>query len=89
VEGEGKAKVDSYSVGLVIINDSQLAPIPQSEADRYALRLRFFLILTSRRDLFPKNTLEKKLGQFRMTTASSEAGRFLLIGGVFIHKLWI
>ena len=50
-----------YNVGLIITNDT----VPGQhnlDADRTTLRLKYYVILTSKKDLFPKHFLEKKLG---------------------------
>ncbi|KAJ8305420.1 hypothetical protein KUTeg_015965 [Tegillarca granosa] len=53
-----KTKGDEHSIGLVIFHDSQSVNF-QSEAERNSLKLHYFILLTSRRELFPKDVTEK------------------------------
>ncbi|CAH1774976.1 unnamed protein product [Owenia fusiformis] len=68
-----KPKLVDHNVGLVI---SHNAPgfIQQTEAERNTLKLQYFIILTSRREHFPKLTLEKKLGIFKNPLKTFYAG---------------
>lgn len=67
-EDPTKTKNDDYNVGLVIIQET----LP--DAERNSLHLRFFIVLTSRRELFPKMTLEKKLGEFKSSGTKEMLG---------------
>lgn len=53
-----KSKGDEHSIGLVIFHDSQSVNF-QSEGERNSLKLHYFILLTSRRELFPKAVTEK------------------------------
>lgn len=56
-----KQKLDDYNVGLVITHDSQQVNF-QSEAERTLLKLHYFVVMTSCRELFPKATIDSKVG---------------------------
>ncbi|KAK3579120.1 hypothetical protein CHS0354_022140 [Potamilus streckersoni] len=57
-----KPEKESYSFGLIIFQDPyQLGP----DMDRSSLVLKFFIVLTSCGELFPRHTLEKTLGVLR------------------------
>ncbi len=51
-----------YDVGLVITHDTVPGAGRSNEAERTTLRLKYYVVLTSRKDVFPKHFLEKKLG---------------------------
>ena len=55
-----------YDVGLVITHDSGGPRVV--EGDRPVLRLKYYVLLTSRKELFPKQTLER-LGMVQWTGA--------------------
>ena len=71
-----KSVTDDFDIGLVITNMSQ-SNVYQTDAERYTLKLQYFIVLTSKRDLFPVAYLEKKLGQFK--TLPQTPGKTCLI----------
>ncbi|XP_060082039.1 KICSTOR complex protein SZT2-like [Ylistrum balloti] len=56
-----KQKLDDYNVGLVITHDSQQVNF-QNESERTLLKLHYFVVMTSCRELFPKATIDNKEG---------------------------
>lgn len=66
-----KSVTDDFDIGLVITNMSQ-SNVYQTDAERYTLKLQYFIVLTSKRDLFPVAYLEKKLGQFKTLPQTPE-----------------
>ena len=60
-----KAKPKDYDVGLVITHDVG----GLTDTDRPVLRLKYYILLTSRKELFPKQTLEKRLGMLKSNAA--------------------
>ena len=65
-----KIKPEDYEVGLVITHDAPSGSRP-TEAERTTLRLKYYIILTSKKDLYPKPTLERKLGVFKSATVKT------------------
>ena len=57
-----------YDVGLVVTHEGGSRGM---DSDRHQLRLKYYVLLTSKKDLFPKHTLEKKLGVFKAASANS------------------
>jgi len=51
--------VENYEVGLVVTTCSRTAA---SEADQQQLHLRFWLVLTNQRELFPRLSLDSRHG---------------------------
>lgn len=81
-----------YEVGLVITQDpapphatrggATLDAVAAAAAgvvpeQRHALRLKYYVVLTSKKDLFPKHFLEKKIGVKFTTVAQYSAGTYL------------
>ncbi|XP_052100492.1 KICSTOR complex protein SZT2-like isoform X3 [Mytilus californianus] len=66
-----KSVTDDFDIGLVITNMSQ-SNVYQTDAEKYTLKLQYFIVLTSKRDLFPVAYLEKKLGQFKTLPQTPE-----------------
>lgn len=64
-----RQKSEDFNICLVITNLSQNS-VYQSETEKYTLKLQYFIVLTSQRDLFPVDFLEKKLGQFKSISQS-------------------
>lgn len=63
VDGQSK-KLDEYDIGLVVTNDSTFN-LSQSDSDRFTLRLKYFVVLTSSKQKFPRDDLERKLDQLK------------------------
>ena len=62
-----KARPEDYDVGLVIMHDTTGSRA--TDTDRTMLRLKYYILLTSKKDLFPKHTMEKRLGIFKSSSA--------------------
>ena len=56
-----EALPSNYDVGLIITHDTSSGH-HNLDADRTTLRLKYYVILTSKKELFPKHILEKKHG---------------------------
>uniref|UniRef100_A0A3P9LW10 SZT2 subunit of KICSTOR complex n=1 Tax=Oryzias latipes TaxID=8090 RepID=A0A3P9LW10_ORYLA len=75
---EGLQHHDDFDVSLVVCHNA--APFEeQSDNEKHLLRLRFFIIMTSQRELFPRLTADmrrfKKLPQIYRDTAEPGGGR--------------
>ncbi|XP_076055800.1 KICSTOR complex protein SZT2-like isoform X3 [Oratosquilla oratoria] len=58
---------DEYDVTLLVSHDASAAANgPESQS--HILHLKFYVILTSRRELFPNSNVEKKMGNFKMVS---------------------
>ncbi len=66
----GTEASDEYDVGLVIIHDNPKGLL-QSEAELMVLKLKFFIVLTRRKDCFPMKSLDKKIGEFRSAVSKT------------------
>uniref|UniRef100_A0A3P8U7F2 SZT2 subunit of KICSTOR complex n=1 Tax=Amphiprion percula TaxID=161767 RepID=A0A3P8U7F2_AMPPE len=80
---EGLHHHDDFDVSLVVCHNA--APFEeQSDGERHLLRLRFYVIMTSQRELFPRLTADmrrfKKLPQIHPETSGSR-GFYPLAGG--------
>lgn len=60
---------DDFSVTLIVSHDSALDK--QESADQSTLHLKYYIILTSTRELFPKLEIGSKLGKFRTVSTAS------------------
>ncbi len=75
-----KMRPEDYDVGLVITHDAPQGP-RLSDIERTTLKLKYYILLTSKKELFPKHTLEKKLGVFKCANIKHyPASRFPLVG---------
>ena len=84
-----KANPDDYDVGLVIAHDAP-SGARGLDLERASLKLRYWVILTNKRDVFPKLKLEKKLGVFKSsstrTFSASKRGRSFVILYVIMNN---
>ena len=58
----------ALKVGLVVTHDGAGGcggGLRYTDAERNQLKLRYYVLLTSKKDVFPNPTLEKKLGVFK------------------------
>ncbi|XP_013407252.1 KICSTOR complex protein SZT2 isoform X2 [Lingula anatina] len=68
VQDDTKQKSSDFNIGLVITHD---APVRYSEKDKQdTISLKYYVILTSKRDLYPILMLEKWLGMTRLTSST-------------------
>jgi hypothetical protein len=51
----------------------------QTEAEKYTLKLQYFIVLTSKRELFPVAYLEKKLGQFKSAIIPQLSSKYFIL----------
>ncbi|XP_071119812.1 KICSTOR complex protein SZT2-like [Haliotis cracherodii] len=71
----GMEASDEYDVGLVIIHDNPRGLL-QPEGELMVLKLKFFVVLTRRKDCFPLRSLDKKIGEFRSAATKTALGMF-------------
>ncbi|XP_067679134.1 KICSTOR complex protein SZT2-like [Haliotis asinina] len=64
---------DEYDVGLVIVHDNPRGLL-QPEGELMVLKLKFFVVLTRRKDCFPLRSLDKKIGEFRSAATKTALG---------------
>ena len=68
---------ENYEVGLVVTTCSRMMTSVGSEAEQQQLHLRFWLIVTNQRELFPQLSLDSK---HRLTTRVMPQTRSLTDG---------
>jgi len=61
-------RTDDFDVSLILSYDT--CPIGMPEKDKDILRLKYFVIMTSKRELYPMYGVEKKLGKFKTVSTS-------------------
>ena len=66
-------RTDDYDVSLILSYDS--CGIGKSEKLKDLLKMKFFVVMTSKRQLYPMGGVEKKLGKFK-TVSTSHTLRF-------------
>jgi len=67
-------RTDDFDVSLVISYDS--CGIGKSEKQKDLLKMKYFVVMTSKRQLYPMYGVEKKLGKFK-TVSTSHSLKFL------------
>ncbi|KRT81662.1 hypothetical protein AMK59_5321, partial [Oryctes borbonicus] len=63
-DSQDRQHTDDFDVTLIVTNLSTHKEYPQ-----YSLHLKYYLILTSRSEIYPKYDVERKLGKFRTVTS--------------------
>jgi len=72
--------VENYEVGLVVTICGRMMASATSEAEQQQLCLRFWVILTNQRELFPRLTLDSKhplITRFTPQTRSLADGMYI------------
>ncbi|XP_037802510.1 KICSTOR complex protein SZT2-like isoform X10 [Penaeus monodon] len=66
---------DDYDVTLLVSHNATLDAHP-SDQQLNVLHLNFYVILTSRREMYPNRILEKKMGKFRTVSTAPSLGHW-------------
>uniref|UniRef100_T1IR37 A-kinase anchor protein 2 C-terminal domain-containing protein n=1 Tax=Strigamia maritima TaxID=126957 RepID=T1IR37_STRMM len=66
-DGNEMRRTDDFDISLLISHDKT----PRDDSDQFTLVLKYFIILTSRRELYPRAVVDKKLGKFRTVATAS------------------
>jgi len=61
-------RTDDFDVSLILSYDNCPLGMPDKEKD--VLRLKYFILMTSKRELYPMYGVEKKLGKFKTVSTS-------------------
>ncbi|XP_049806805.1 KICSTOR complex protein SZT2-like [Schistocerca nitens] len=66
-------RTDDFDITLIVSHNSFLYDQAEKSIEESTLRLKYYIILTSRRELYPKLEIERKLGKFcTVSTATHE-----------------
>jgi len=61
-------RTDDFDVSLILSYDN--CPLGMPDKDKDVLRLKYFVLMTSKRELYPMYGVEKKLGKFKTVSTS-------------------